>query len=253
MEESGEQKAVPGPSGLAAFAGSCTLHGLSHVFLPGPLTPRRVAWAVAVLAAVGMFLYQAAERVQYYKEYHHVTMLDEVEGKRLIFPAVSLCNFNRIRKSQLTHNDLHWLGQTLLGVEPSDTWQYLQALGLPAVADSVAFDPSLTFDMQEFLDRAGHRLEEMLLECRFGTRVCGPENFTAVSPVAREWGWGAARATRSLLSLHRQAHIPPRWGRAPTSHSSQALRGLGEKPAGHPGGRKPVQWASCPHELGATE
>lgn len=171
--------AAPRASSLAAFASSCTLHGLSHVFLPGPLTPRRVAWAGAVLVALGLFLGQVAERVQYYREYHHVTMLDEEEGQRLTFPAVSFCNYNRVRRSQLTRNDLHWLGQELLGVEPADFPRYMQALGQPEVP---GFFPSTSFDMKAFMERTGHRMEEMLLDCRYGARECGPENFTAVSP-----------------------------------------------------------------------
>uniref|UniRef100_A0A8D2JH96 Acid-sensing ion channel 3 n=1 Tax=Varanus komodoensis TaxID=61221 RepID=A0A8D2JH96_VARKO len=172
--------AAPGASaGLAAFASTCTLHGLSHVFLPGPLTPRRVAWAATLLGAAGLFLYQVAERVQYYREYHHVTMLDEQEGRQLLFPAVSLCNFNRIRRSRLTRNDLHWLGRELLGVEPADHLRYLGALGRPE-GDDPPFVPSAHFDMREFTERTGHGLEDMLLACRFGTRECGPENFTGI-------------------------------------------------------------------------
>ncbi|XP_062975562.1 acid-sensing ion channel 3 isoform X2 [Elgaria multicarinata webbii] len=180
MKEPGVDEAAPRASAdMVAFAGSCTLHGLSHVFLPGPFTLRRMAWAGAVLSAVGIFLYQVAERVQYYREYHHVTMLDEEEGRLLTFPAISLCNFNRIRRSRLTRNDLHWVGRELLGVEPTDYPRYLEALGQPHW-DAPGFFPSTRLDMREFVERTGHRLEDMLLDCRFGTRECGPENFTAI-------------------------------------------------------------------------
>ncbi|XP_053116359.1 acid-sensing ion channel 3 isoform X2 [Hemicordylus capensis] len=116
-----------------------------------------------------------AERVQYYREYHHVTMLDEEEGALLVFPAVTLCNFNRIRQSQLTRNDLHWLGRELLGVELPDHPRYWRALGQP---EAPGFLPGTSFDMGDFVERTGHRLEEMLLDCRFRARECGPRNFT---------------------------------------------------------------------------
>ncbi|KAH0627740.1 hypothetical protein JD844_003881 [Phrynosoma platyrhinos] len=181
MKELQEDPPAPKASHLETFASSCTLHGLSHVFLPGPFTPRRLAWAGAVLAAMLIFLYQVAERVRYYREYHHVTMLDEEEGQLLIFPAVSLCNFNRIRRSRLTPDDLRWVGRELLGLEPRDFPLYLQALGGPAAAETPGLFPSTTFDMRDFVERTGHSLEEMLLGCRFGGRECGPENFTTVS------------------------------------------------------------------------
>uniref|UniRef100_A0A803SS09 Acid sensing ion channel subunit 3 n=1 Tax=Anolis carolinensis TaxID=28377 RepID=A0A803SS09_ANOCA len=167
---------------LAAFAGGCTLHGLSHVFLPGPLTPRRLAWAGAVLAALGAFLFQAAERVRYFRGYPRVTTLDEAEGRALLFPAVSLCNFNRARRSRLTPDDLRWVGPPLLGVEPPDFPRYLQALGWEGPPALGPFFPSTRFDMQAFVGRTGHRMEDMLLGCRFGGRECGPANFTSVSP-----------------------------------------------------------------------
>lgn len=187
MKEAGqlpeEEEALPKASDIVNFAGSCTLHGLSHVFVPGPFTLRRLAWTLALLASVGIFLYQVAERVQYYQEYHHVTMLDEEEGQRLAFPAVTFCNYNRIRRSRLTRNDLHWLGRELLGVEPPQYPDYLRALGWPDPdSNPPGFFPTRTFNMLDFFQRAGHTLEEMLLQCRFRTRECGPENFTSVSP-----------------------------------------------------------------------
>lgn len=183
MKEPVEDEVSPKAANVAAFASACTLHGINHVFLPGPLTPRRVAWAAAVLAALGIFLYQVADRVQYYRQYHHVTKLDEEDEKRLIFPAVTFCNYNRVRRSRLTRNDLHWLGRELLGVEAPNQLLYFQALGQPESEASLAgFFPSRSFDMQEFFRRTGHSLEDMILACHFRTRECGPENFTTVSP-----------------------------------------------------------------------
>lgn len=166
---------------IAAFAGRCTLHGLSPIFLAGPLMPHRVAWAGAMLAAVRiLLLYQVAERVQYYVGYDHITALDKEEGKWLIFPSVSLCNVNRVRQSRLTPSDLHWLGQELLGVELSDYLAYTRALGWPETEAPRTF-PSKRFNMHEFVEHTSHNLEDMLLECRFGNRPCGVKNFSTVS------------------------------------------------------------------------
>ncbi|XP_054846964.1 acid-sensing ion channel 3 [Eublepharis macularius] len=233
MQEPGQQDreaASPKASDIVNFAGSCTLHGISHVFLPGPFTPRRMAWATAVLAAVGIFLYQVAERVQYYREYHHVTMLDEEEGKLLTFPAITLCNYNRIRRSRLTRNDLHWVGQELLGVEPPDFADYLQALGQPgADASPPGFFPSRSFDMQDFFQRAGHDLGDMLLDCRFGTRECGPENFTTIftrlgkcytfnsgapgHPLLTTAKGGTGNGLEVMLNIQQDEYLPV-WGEA---------------------------------------
>uniref|UniRef100_A0A8B9T7Z9 Acid-sensing ion channel 3 n=1 Tax=Anas platyrhynchos TaxID=8839 RepID=A0A8B9T7Z9_ANAPL len=168
-----------GAASLAAFARSCTLHGLGHVFVPGTPAPRRLLWASAFLASLGAFLLQAGERVRHFAAYPHVTVLDEAESRVLAFPAVTLCNYNRIRRSQLTPNDLFWLGKELLAVEREDFSRYLRALGQPA--DFTGFFPSKSYDLAAFYQRAGHPIRDMLLSCRFRGRDCGPENFTAVN------------------------------------------------------------------------
>lgn len=176
---SGPEEAGRQASDISVFASSCTLHGLSHVFGHGRLTPRRGLWAVAVLLSVAAFLYQVAERVRYYGEFHHETALDERESHQLTFPAVTLCNINPLRRSRLTPNDLHWAGPSLLGLEPPEHAAFLRALGRPPAPPG--FMPSPTFDMARLYTRAGHSLEDMLLDCRYRGRPCGPENFTVVS------------------------------------------------------------------------
>ena len=175
----GPEEARLPASDIRAFASSCTMHGLGHVFGPGAPPARRGLWAAAVLLALATFLYQVAGRVHYYGEFHHETALEERESRRLTFPAVTLCNVNPLRRSRLTPNDLHWAGPALLGLEPAEHAAYLRALGRPPAPPG--FMPSPTFDVARLYARAGHALEDMLLDCRYRGWPCGPENFTTVS------------------------------------------------------------------------
>ncbi|KAI4543299.1 hypothetical protein MG293_006093 [Ovis ammon polii] len=172
----GPEEARLPASDIRAFASSCTMHGLGHVFGPGAPPARRGLWAAAVLLALATFLYQVAGRVRYYGEFHHETALEERESRRLTFPAVTLCNVNPLRRSRLTPNDLHWAGPALLGLEPAEHAAYLRALGRPPAPPG--FMPSPTFDVARLYARAGHALEDMLLDCRYRGWPCGPENFT---------------------------------------------------------------------------
>uniref|UniRef100_UPI004038EEBC acid-sensing ion channel 3 isoform X1 n=1 Tax=Callospermophilus lateralis TaxID=76772 RepID=UPI004038EEBC len=175
---SGLEEARRPASDIRVFASSCTLHGLGHVFGPGGLTLRRGLWATAVLLSLAAFLYQVAERVRYYGEFHHETTLDECESHRLTFPAVTLCNINPLRRSRLTPNDLHWAGPSLLGLDPAEHTAFLRSLGRPPAPPG--FMPSPTFDMEQLYARAGHSIEDMLLDCRYRGQPCGPENFTVI-------------------------------------------------------------------------
>ncbi|XP_055140525.1 acid-sensing ion channel 3 isoform X1 [Symphalangus syndactylus] len=175
---SGPEEARQPASDIRVFASNCSMHGLGHVFGPGSLSLRRGMWAAAMVLSVATFLYQAAERVRYYREFHHQTALDERESHRLVFPAVTLCNINPLRRSRLTPNDLHWAGSVLLGLDPAEHTAFLRALGRPPAPPG--FMPSPTFDMAQLYARAGHSLDDMLLDCRFRGQPCGPENFTTI-------------------------------------------------------------------------
>uniref|UniRef100_H0XKA0 Acid sensing ion channel subunit 3 n=1 Tax=Otolemur garnettii TaxID=30611 RepID=H0XKA0_OTOGA len=178
MKPPGPEETRKSTSDICVFASSCTLHGLGHVFGPGGLTVRRALWAVAVLLSVSAFLYQVAGRVRYYREFHHQTALEERESRQLTFPAVTLCNINPLRRSHLTPNDLHWAGPALLGLDPAEHTAFLRALGQPPAPPG--FMPSPTFDMAQLYTRAGHALEDMLLDCSYRGQPCGPENFTTI-------------------------------------------------------------------------
>ncbi|XP_044130170.1 acid-sensing ion channel 1C-like, partial [Bufo gargarizans] len=156
-------------SDLTVFASNSTLHGISHVFLPGGVTPRRVFWAVAFLSSLSCFLFQVADRIIYYSEYHHVTTLDEMESSLMTFPAITICNYNKFRLSQLTTQDLENMGD-MLGLQNH----------IDELKDMIqnTSDPEIPFSLSEFYERTGHSMEDMILECRYRNRECGAKNFS---------------------------------------------------------------------------
>ncbi|KAK9953079.1 hypothetical protein ABG768_017104 [Culter alburnus] len=175
---SAEEDEQPRPSDITVFGANCTLHGLSHIFLPGGVTFRRLLWAAAFLSSLSIFLYQVAGAVMDYLSYPHVTILDEMDSPVMYFPAITLCNYNSFRRSKMIRNDLFWMAG-LLGVEQSDFDDFMAALGQPP--DNSKFFPSKTFNMLEFVQRTSHSIDEMLLDCKYRGKDCGAENFTTVS------------------------------------------------------------------------
>ncbi|MCI4374301.1 hypothetical protein PGIGA_G00004680 [Pangasianodon gigas] len=179
-----EEDKQPRPSDITVFGANCTLHGLSHIFLPGGVTIRRLLWASAFISSLSIFLYQVAGAVMEYYRYPHVTILDEMDSPVMYFPAITLCNYNSFRRSKMQRNDLFWMAG-LLGVEQSDFDDFMAALGQPV--DDSKFFPSKTFNMLEFVQRTSHSIEEMLLDCKYRGRDCGPENFTSMMDKDIEW------------------------------------------------------------------
>nr|XP_021525433.1 acid-sensing ion channel 2 [Aotus nancymaae] len=174
------------PSNIQIFANTSTLHGIRHIFVYGPLTIRRVLWAVAFVGSLGLLLVESSERVSYYFSYQHVTKVDEVVAQSLVFPAVTLCNLNGFRFSRLTTNDLYHAGELLALLDVN-----LQIpdphLADPSVLEALRQKANFKhykpkqFSMLEFLHRVGHDLKDMMLYCKFKGQECGHQDFTTVS------------------------------------------------------------------------
>lgn len=172
-DEEEEEDTGAAATDFVAFASSCTLHGLSHIFVEGTLGARQALWAVAFLLSLSVFLYQVADRIVYYLEYHHVTLLSEEESPEMTFPAVTFCNINRVRVSQLSHEDVLYLAP-LVDYEPGMELGFSPAQPGPGDEDE-------PLNLYGFFNRTCHQLEDMLLSCSYRGERCGPSDFAAVS------------------------------------------------------------------------
>ncbi|XP_056105271.1 acid-sensing ion channel 1C isoform X6 [Rhinichthys klamathensis goyatoka] len=221
---SAEEDEQPRPSDITVFGANCTLHGLSHIFLPGGVTFRRLLWAAAFLSSLSIFLYQVAGAVMDYLSYPHVTILDEMDSPVMYFPAITLCNYNSFRRSKMIRNDLFWMAG-LLGVEQSDFDDFMAALGQQP--DDSKFFPSKTFNMLEFVQRTSHSIDEMLLDCKYRGKDCGAENFTTIytrygkcytfnsgldgNPLLTTLKGGTGNGLEIMLDIQQDEYLPV-WG-----------------------------------------
>ncbi|XP_058617133.1 acid-sensing ion channel 1B isoform X2 [Onychostoma macrolepis] len=180
------------------FLKHTTFHGLRHVFLSGSY-PRRVAWLLAFLTALALLFTWSSNRVRYLLSSPVYTKAHMVYAKRLVFPAVTICNQNILMPRRMKKPDIfsagRWLG--LFG----KNWQVSPAVreALTSHVDGTNNEPPwspfsriLDFNhflppprdsqpsMRQLLDRLGHQLEEMLLYCRFQGQLCGPRNFSTI-------------------------------------------------------------------------
>ncbi|XP_051931113.1 acid-sensing ion channel 1B isoform X1 [Hippocampus zosterae] len=178
------------------FVKHTTLHGLRHVFGGGSY-PRRVAWLLAFLAAVALLLAWSSNRVRYLLSSPVYTKAHMVYAKRLVFPAVTICNQNLLLPRRMKKTDIfsagRWLG--LLGRNWQVSPEAKEALAAPSQRTEPPWSPLsriLDFNhflpppresqpsMRQLLDRLGHQLEEMLLYCRYQGEMCGPRNFSTI-------------------------------------------------------------------------
>uniref|UniRef100_A0A4W4GZU2 Acid sensing ion channel subunit family member 4 n=1 Tax=Electrophorus electricus TaxID=8005 RepID=A0A4W4GZU2_ELEEL len=152
-----------GVADLAAFASSSSLHGLSQVLGPpgsGRLGLKQVLWALALLASLAVFLYQASQSTTLYLEHPHLAALGGESRQELTFPAVTLCNVNRFRFSALTDADIYHLAN-LTGLPPKSRGGHRPG--------ELQYPPP---DMLDIFQRTGHQLEDMLKSCNFSGQNC---------------------------------------------------------------------------------
>ncbi|XP_048379542.1 acid-sensing ion channel 1B isoform X1 [Stegostoma tigrinum] len=204
---------------LVEFAGNSNLHGMNHIFVEGGCGVRQVLWGCAFLSSLAIFLYQVVDRVKYYLEYHHITALDEMDSSFLFFPAVTLCNFNRFRRSKITSMDLAFAGSLMGYTKGMDPGFQLA----PPVRNDGA-----PFSMYELFNRTSHQLEDMLKDCRYRMEECGPENFTVVftrygkcytfnsgqtkdQPILTTMKGGTGNGLELMLDIQQDDYLPV-WG-----------------------------------------
>lgn len=186
-----EESCTPPAKDLAAFADSCSLHGINHIFVSGRLGIRQTLWALAFLTSLVLFLYQAAKCAISYLEHPHVTALNEEATPEMVFPAVTICNINRFRFSALTDADIYHLAN-LTGLPPKNRDGHKPTdLMYPAP------------DMQDIFNRTGHQLEEMLMSCNFSGQNCSVEDFSVVSTREEKVSKSCVRARVCATSTKR--------------------------------------------------
>ncbi len=95
------------------FLKHTTFHGLRHVFLSGSY-PRRVAWLLAFLTALALLFTWSSNRVRYLLSSPVYSKAQMVYAKRLVFPAVTICNQNILMPRRMKKPDIfsagRWLG-----------------------------------------------------------------------------------------------------------------------------------------------
>ncbi|XP_064167395.1 acid-sensing ion channel 4-A [Anguilla rostrata] len=162
------ESCTPPAGHLAGFASSCSLHGINHIFVSGRLGVRQSLWALAFLASLVLFLYQAAKCAMSYLEHPHVTALNEEVSAEMVFPAVTICNINRFRHGALNDADIYHLAN-LTGLPPKNKDGHKPTdLEYPAP------------DMLDIFNRTGHQLDEMLKSCNFSGQNCSSDDFSVV-------------------------------------------------------------------------
>ncbi|XP_069139076.1 amiloride-sensitive sodium channel subunit alpha-like [Argopecten irradians] len=169
------------------YADNCYMHGPSAIARSVNIV-RMTLWILVFMAGWGMTIWQLTQLIQKFYTYPTSTNLILNSNGSMQFPAVTLCNSNPVRKSNLSStstsiNDLIAAADTTVAPTVWDWDSYEDNSSYYDDYDSYA---SYSFDFyHEYatLDDAtktstGHQLEDMLVSCSFKGRSCSPANFS---------------------------------------------------------------------------
>ncbi|GFO08327.1 eukaryotic translation initiation factor 3 subunit f [Plakobranchus ocellatus] len=146
------------------FSQTTSMHGVSHIAAQGPAW-RRILWSILVICFVAWAIHNVAQILSDYNSHPVMTSVSSEYQSKMDFPAVTICNLNRIRLSHV-HLPLleaiqHYI---LLGLEVTQINTFINLM-------MRSYNSAQQRDM-------GHQIEDMLFRCNFGHELCTPENFT---------------------------------------------------------------------------
>ena len=104
-DKNGEDESQSLQDLLKNAMGNASAHGLPNIDRSESI-PRKMFWSFLFLAGLALFLWQCSALLMAYYEYPVNTAIELKYSKQLNFPAITICNLNPIKLSNLEHNDL---------------------------------------------------------------------------------------------------------------------------------------------------
>lgn len=184
-----EKKGDHMPETLQCFLNATSLHGARFLYADNSL--RRILWALAILAFFSVCCYQSYLSMKEFYQRPFITKITSKSPERneMIFPAVTLCNFNNanMKKVRYTLSRNYGLKEEEVA-KKADQISRILLLSKDTMKDDLdGIDDLFLRDGEAFLKEHGHQIDEMLLpnvpptflSCSFDGLQCGATNFTS--------------------------------------------------------------------------
>lgn len=152
------------------FIDNSTLHGMQYVF-NGETKVRSIIWTVFLVLGTAYFIFQSSVLLTRYYSYPITTKVTLKYEKNPPFPAVTICNFNILKRSfvekykaeeliEYTFRDSQLLFENEINMSAIN-WSSFEGL-----------------NMGEVYKQGGHKIKEMLIRCEWSGEKCDFRNFT---------------------------------------------------------------------------
>ncbi|XP_028407183.1 acid-sensing ion channel 4-A-like isoform X2 [Dendronephthya gigantea] len=157
------------------FVAQSTLHGLHYVFEKRPV-PQRLFWLILNALMFSLFLWQTLNLALAFLDYNVSSTIEFVTERESSFPAVTLCNFNMYRKSEINNTEFYEVLKEKNPLYPKNI-----------TIDWKKYANVNTIDVEDLILKAGHQMsynettgKGMLYGCKWKGKKCGEMNFTRI-------------------------------------------------------------------------
>ncbi|XP_038054982.1 acid-sensing ion channel 1C-like [Patiria miniata] len=165
-QETEERECTSLKEHIAKFGDGTTFHGVRFVTDYKVHFLRRLVWVCIVGGMTGYLLYGISISIMTYYQRPVSSVVRINYVREIPFPAVTFCNYNQWKKSQV----------------PPDFLDAVRSLN-PANKSPVDVEYLKSHDGINMTDRlinSTHQIEDMLLECTFKAANCSADNFTRI-------------------------------------------------------------------------
>ncbi|XP_066300711.1 acid-sensing ion channel 5-like isoform X1 [Branchiostoma lanceolatum] len=164
------------------FASSTSLHGFNRAMV-APNRFLRYLWILAILASNSAFAYMFITMLQDYFKYHTITDMTLEFADEITFPAVSICNYNRVDLDKATIAEMEYLSPMLYGNSMDETelraWLDLPTVNSTGNSTNTPTTPSTDFNVADIIRRRGFDMNyPRMVWCAFKGQLCNSMNFT---------------------------------------------------------------------------
>ncbi|XP_048582389.1 acid-sensing ion channel 2 isoform X2 [Nematostella vectensis] len=143
------------------FSSYTTLHGF-HFLLDSSPMPRRVLWTALVVFGLVFFFIQLVMSYGKLRARESILAKGVERPMNVLYPAVTICNQNMMRKSKITGTAAQ---------------RYLDQLDHIKASLSRVNRTNERFETEEMVRLYGHNITDMLWECNFMNKPCSHKDF----------------------------------------------------------------------------
>ncbi|XP_067951695.1 acid-sensing ion channel 1C-like [Watersipora subatra] len=166
---------------FTVFAEDSDFHGVRQVTRRENGLVRRIIWGLLLTVSLGVLINNTTMQIIYYFEYNHITKYDITFVHQLDYPAVTICNVNKHKRSEMTLWDIYEMGPHLEMTYPNrslihpelypEDWYNDMFVGRDwqQVADD---NEGKVYDLEDFYNRTAHRFEDLVQACRWKSVSC---------------------------------------------------------------------------------